>query len=72
MPALRETATSFTLAYLARYPDREMRLADLVEGCNGKFTSANILQSLNRLHEAGKVVRVKDGHAAWWAIALGG
>ena len=67
----RETATSFTLEYLSKHHDREMRLADLVPGCEGRFSAQNIQQSLVRLLERGQVVRSKDGHEAWWAIGSG-
>jgi hypothetical protein len=66
---LRETATTFVLAYLTEHSDREMQLKDLHDGCEGRFSVANMQQSLIRLLGEGKVVRNKDGKLAWWAIA---
>jgi hypothetical protein len=65
----RETATTFVLAYLTEHADRELQLKDLHDGCEGRFSIANMQQSLIRLLGEGKVVRNKDGKAAWWAIA---
>jgi len=67
----RETATTYVLDYLTEHSAREMQLKDLHDGCDGRFSVANMQQSLVRLLGEGKVVRNKDGKAAWWAIAPG-
>jgi hypothetical protein len=65
----RETATTFVIAYLTEHGDREMQLKDLHDGCDGRFSVANMQQSLIRLLGEGKVVRNKEGKLAWWALA---
>jgi hypothetical protein len=68
----RETATSFTLDYLTKHADRELQIKDLHEGCEGQFSVPNIQQSLIRLLGEGKVIRTRDGKAAWWALNTNG
>jgi Fe2+ or Zn2+ uptake regulation protein len=64
-----ETAISFTLACLSEHSDRELRVKDLYEECQGRFSAANITNALTRLLAEGKVVRVNDAdRSAWWAI----
>jgi predicted MarR family transcription regulator len=63
------SAAEFVIATLCKYPDRELTVADIYDCGKGKFEKANLANSLERLAEQGVVVRGKDGHAVWWAIA---
>ena len=66
----RETAATFTIAYLSQHADRDLQLADLYEGCAGRFSKGNLGNALTRLLAEGRIIRSKDGHTAWWAINL--
>jgi len=72
MAVERESATEFVLRILRTYPDRELQRAELVELCEGRFTTANVVRSLYYLLEKGLIVRTKDGSEAWWAISAAG
>lgn len=63
------SASEFVLKTLSEHADRELRLADLDELAAGRFQKENIGLSLKALLEHGLVVKIKDGAAAWWAIA---
>lgn len=64
------SASEFVLETLRQYPDQEFQVADLTDLAGGRWTKANIGLSLKSLLADGQVVRTKDGHDAWWAIAV--
>lgn len=63
------TASAFALATLTQYPDREMRIADLVDHGGGSHNKPNMAKALESLVGAGLVVKAKDGREAWFALA---
>lgn len=72
MQPRKGTASDFVLTTLQKYPDRELRVSDLVELAEGRFKAENVVNSLQAFLKDGQVVRVREGREAWWAIALGG
>ena len=71
MPRKNPTATEFVLQTLAADRTLEWRVGDLMEKAAGRWTEANVYNSLTRLHAAGTIKRTKDGHAAWWSAPAG-
>ncbi len=67
MPKKNLTASEFVLQTLAADQTLEWRVGDLMEKAAGRWTEANVYNTLTRLHAAGKIKRTKDGHAAWWS-----
>lgn len=64
------TVTEYVIQTLERYADRELRVTDLHNLAEGKFQKPNIVNALDRLHAAGRVVKHADGpREVWWAIA---
>lgn len=63
------TVTEYVLHTLERYAERELRVSDLHALAGGRFQKANIVNALDRLHLAGRVVKQADGpREVWWAI----
>ncbi len=70
MPKTKGTAAEFILKLLRAHPDYEMRVDDIYEEGERKWTKANISNALARLLEKGLVTRVTDENKfAWWSIA---
>ena len=68
MPKKTGTATEFILQVLASQADTEWRLADLRDRCDGRWTEANLYNTLTRLLVAGRIQKVVEGRAVWWSI----
>jgi len=70
MPKFHGTATAYILSTLTRHADREFRVSDLHELCEGQYQKANLVGALQRLADAKRVVRIVEGpREVWWAIA---
>lgn len=69
MPKLTGTASEFALHTLTTHADREIQIAELHQMAAGKFTKAAIAQGLEGLVAKGKIIKVRDGREAWFAIA---
>jgi hypothetical protein len=73
MPKKTGTAIEFIMQTLRQHPDRELRIADLFDHCEGKFTKENMTNALTRAMEKGLVVRASDSdRSSWWAISAEG
>ena len=68
MPKTKGTANEFILQVLSSQADTEWRLSDLRDRCEGRWTEANLYNTLTRLLAAGKIQKVVEGRAAWWSI----
>lgn len=65
----KETATTFCLHVLRKWPDREIQIAELFTLCDGKYQKENMQNALARLLDKGYVARETDANrAAWWSI----
>ncbi|MFZ4579833.1 MAG: hypothetical protein ACOYOB_15700 [Myxococcota bacterium] len=63
------TRRDHILNTLSQQPDRELRVSDLVDLAEGRFTRNNLQEALGQLLKEGKIVKTKEGSEAWWAIA---
>ncbi|MBM4344688.1 MAG: hypothetical protein FJ100_15085 [Deltaproteobacteria bacterium] len=65
----KETATTYCLHVLRRWPDREIQIVELFSMCGGKYHKENLQNALTRLLDKGYVNRETDpNRAAWWSI----
>ena len=71
MPRKNLTASEFVTQTLTADATLEWRVSDFIDKAAGRWTEANVYNTLTRLHAAGQVKRVKDGHAAWWSAPAG-
>ena len=65
---LSSTATKFVVALLAGKPDRQWRIAEIVEAGGQKWTEPNVRKSLTGLFKGGKVKKTVNG-GVWWSAA---
>ena len=71
MPRKNLTASEFVMQTLTADTTLEWRVGDLMEKAAGRWTEANVYNTLTRLHATGKIKRTKDGHAVWWSAVAG-
>ncbi len=63
------TATEFVVSLLAKQPEREWRIAEIVQAGDQKWNEANVYKSLARLFANGQVTKTMKGRTAWWSTA---
>ncbi len=63
------TATEFVVSLLANKPEREWRIAEIVQTGDQKWNDANVYKSLARLFVNGQVTKTMKGRTAWWSAA---
>ncbi|MSQ83650.1 MAG: hypothetical protein EXR77_12325 [Myxococcales bacterium] len=66
---IKETATTFVLHVLRRWPDREIQISELHDLSGGRYQKENLQNALVRLFEKEFATKENDANrAAWWAI----
>ncbi len=63
------TATEFVVSLLANKPEREWRIAEIVQAGGQEWNEANVYKSLARLSANGQVKKTMKGRTAWWSAA---
>ncbi len=63
------TAAQFILELLARQPDLEWRVAEIVQASGSKWGDTTIYNTLTKLLAQGRVKKTVADRQAWWGIA---
>jgi hypothetical protein len=67
-----EAAAAFVLQTLRTHPDRELRVADLLEEGRGHFPRQDLERAAQLLLGRGLVTCEREGRVVWWGVATRG